>query len=97
MDSTVLDHLRDLISEYEARVAKFSVVMMAIQSGARAGEVVQTVVTAAAEEVGDETPEQMDDDIAETMVFSLGSAANAALNDLRFLYEVATSNPDEEV
>lgn len=90
---TVLTHLRDLITEYEARLSKFTVVMLAIQSGAPAGEVVAEVVRFAVESEGvgsGEDVEPMSDEVAETMVFSLGSAANAALNDLRFLEALLT-------
>lgn len=91
---TVLSHLRDLITEYEMRLSKFTAVMLAIQAGAPAGEVVAEVVRFTADAEGldtDDIPEAMSDDVAETMVFSLGSAANAALNDLRFLEALATS------
>lgn len=91
---TVLTHLRDLINEYEARLSKFTVVMLAIQSGAPAGEVVAEVVRYAMESEGvvgnAEDVEPMSDDVAETMVFTMGSAANAALNDLRFLEALLT-------
>lgn len=95
---SVLAHLRDLISEYEQRVAKFGAVLFAIEAGVPAGNMLMNIATSIAESEGMEIPEQlepMDDEVARTMVHAMGTAAELALVDLRFLEALATGDITE--
>lgn len=96
MDSSVLGHIRTLISEYGQRQQKFAVLWAAIEAGAPAGETVMRVAVSQAPEGAVPPDEPMSDDAARALVFAMGASAEAALNDLRFLEVLATTGGGDE-